>query len=307
MSPLARRSRWARSPPAGRPRCPLRRRCPGSHRTPRRLPPPTRRSPRTTPKQSASLANRASRRISRCRSRASGFPLSHAELAFLISPVAGEIAPGMPIPTREGMDTTLFQLADQVADCLERRVVRPGRAAWALAAGEESRRPRTSALPRSWCLRGRCRPAAPQRGSPNPPPPGVSTINRSPGSTSQPSMEPQTDALPVAPYHRLLARSSRPRRRPARRARPRGAGSGWRPTRVRGSAARVPAPSPAAKTTRTARPLPDPEALHAHRIAILENLGVGDPGVGHVAVHRAGAMVPRAGAATPTQRLVVHP
>ena len=50
-------------------------------------------------KQLASLANRTGRSSRRDRSSASGRPFSQVEFEFLISPVAGEIVPGMPTPT----------------------------------------------------------------------------------------------------------------------------------------------------------------------------------------------------------------
>src|SRR5262245_58683747 len=52
-------------------------------------------------KQSASLATRTGRLSERSTSRTNGLPLSQTELAFLIRPVAGETAPGMPMPTRQ--------------------------------------------------------------------------------------------------------------------------------------------------------------------------------------------------------------
>ena len=50
-------------------------------------------------KQLASLANRIGRSSSCDRSSASGLPFNQVEFEFLIRPVAGEIVPGMPIPT----------------------------------------------------------------------------------------------------------------------------------------------------------------------------------------------------------------
>ena len=50
-------------------------------------------------KQLASFANRSGRSSSAERSWARGWPFSHVEFAFLTSPVAGDSAPGMPMPT----------------------------------------------------------------------------------------------------------------------------------------------------------------------------------------------------------------
>ena len=50
-------------------------------------------------KQLASLAKRSGRDSSRCRSSASGRPMTQVELAFFTSPVSGEMVPGIPIPT----------------------------------------------------------------------------------------------------------------------------------------------------------------------------------------------------------------
>ena len=57
-------------------------------------------------KQFASLANRIGRSSSRDRSSASARPFSHVEFEFLISPVAGETVPGIPIPTLHGVATS---------------------------------------------------------------------------------------------------------------------------------------------------------------------------------------------------------
>jgi len=47
----------------------------------------------------ASLAKRSGRSSRRDRSSASARPFNHVEFEFLINPVAGEIVPGMPMPT----------------------------------------------------------------------------------------------------------------------------------------------------------------------------------------------------------------
>ena len=52
-----------------------------------------------TAKQSASLARRTSRPRHSSTWRWNGWPISQVELAFLITPVAGEMVPGMPMPT----------------------------------------------------------------------------------------------------------------------------------------------------------------------------------------------------------------
>ena len=46
----------------------------------------------------------------------------------------------------------------------------------------------------------------------------------------------------------------------------------------------------ASGSARAAGTLPDGEALQTHRIALLEDLGIGDAGIGHVAVHGVGAV-----------------
>ncbi len=68
--------------------------------------PKTTRAPAAAPplasdsaKQLASLANRSGRPMRRERSRSKGWPFSQTEFAFLTRPVAGEMTPGMPIPT----------------------------------------------------------------------------------------------------------------------------------------------------------------------------------------------------------------
>ena len=52
-------------------------------------------------------------------------------------------------------------------------------------------------------------------------------------------------------------------------------------------------------STGAARPAPDGELLQHHRIAGLQHLGIGQAAVGHVGLHRIGAVEarPRAGAA----------
>ena len=84
----------------GRPRR-CRRRCPcrGSRRRRRVRPRPRRRSLPTA--RSSSRRSRAARaaRAPASRSSRRGWPISQVEFAFLTRPVAGEIAPGMPMPT----------------------------------------------------------------------------------------------------------------------------------------------------------------------------------------------------------------
>ena len=57
-------------------------------------------------KQSASFATRTGRPSAAPRSVLKRRPLSHVEFAFLTSPVAGEMAPGMPTPTVHRLDTS---------------------------------------------------------------------------------------------------------------------------------------------------------------------------------------------------------
>jgi hypothetical protein len=88
---------------------------PASTRPPTTMPPPvpvptitpnTQVAPAAAPslasesaKQLASLASRTGRPSICSRSSASERPFSHTEFAFVTSPVAGEIAPGLPTPT----------------------------------------------------------------------------------------------------------------------------------------------------------------------------------------------------------------
>ena len=71
-----------------------------------RMTPNTERAPAPAPstasdraKQLASLASRTGRPSCASRSRRNGWPLSQVELAFCTSPLAGDIEPGMPMPT----------------------------------------------------------------------------------------------------------------------------------------------------------------------------------------------------------------
>jgi hypothetical protein len=50
-------------------------------------------------KQFASLASRTGRERAAERSSANGRPMSHCAFAFFITPLAGEMAPGVPTPT----------------------------------------------------------------------------------------------------------------------------------------------------------------------------------------------------------------
>ena len=50
---------------------------------------------------------------------------------------------------------------------------------------------------------------------------------------------------------------------------------------------------------------PDPVGLHQHRVAPLEHLGVGEPGVGHLGLHHVGAVEAVARARAAGHRLVV--
>jgi sterol desaturase/sphingolipid hydroxylase (fatty acid hydroxylase superfamily) len=64
-------------------------------------------------------------------------------------------------------------------------------------------------------------------------------------------------------------------------------------------------PVAAAETSRPSRVGAYGETLHAHRVAVLQDLRIGDAGVGHVAVDGARAVEPRSGAAAAAHRLVV--
>ena len=64
-------------------------------------------------------------------------------------------------------------------------------------------------------------------------------------------------------------------------------------------------PVTATEAARTARATADRERLDGEREAELENLGVGEPRVGHVRVHRVTSVVVGTGARPPTDRFVV--
>ena len=103
-------------------RTPVRRRsrCPGSPRTPNARRPLPRRPPPT--RQSSWRRWRGARGGaggSRDRGR-TALPLSHVELAFCTRPLAGEMEPGMPIPTVPRRAGLLLELGDHVADGAER-------------------------------------------------------------------------------------------------------------------------------------------------------------------------------------------
>ena len=49
------------------------------------------------------------------RSRANGRPFSAVEFALLIRPVAGDTAPGVPMPTSRGLPELGFEIGDEVA------------------------------------------------------------------------------------------------------------------------------------------------------------------------------------------------
>ena len=66
-------------------------------------------------KQSASLATRKGRPRRVLRSASNGRPLSQVEFAFLMRPVAGETAPGIPTPTVHGACTSRSSLATSPA------------------------------------------------------------------------------------------------------------------------------------------------------------------------------------------------
>ena len=64
-------------------------------------------------------------------------------------------------------------------------------------------------------------------------------------------------------------------------------------------------PSPAFHLPAPARALADVEILQHHRIAEFQNLRIGEPRVGHVGVHRIGAVEARAGRRAGADRLVI--
>ena len=74
-------------------------------------------------KQLASFASRTLRPSTRSRSSRRGRPFSHVELAFFTRPVAGEMAPGMPMPTVPRACTSLSIDATSAGDGPHRAVV----------------------------------------------------------------------------------------------------------------------------------------------------------------------------------------
>ena len=68
-------------------------------------------------KQLASLASLTGRSSTRSRSCPSGRPINQVELAFLISPVAGDGVPGIPTPTvaRAGASCSSVRTIDAIA------------------------------------------------------------------------------------------------------------------------------------------------------------------------------------------------
>ena len=96
-----------------------------------RMTPNTPRAPAPAPstasdraKQLASLASRTGRPRCASRSRWNGLPLSHVELAFCTSPLAGATEPGMPMPTAAALAARAFlERAHHLADGPDGRAV----------------------------------------------------------------------------------------------------------------------------------------------------------------------------------------
>jgi hypothetical protein len=138
---------------------------------------------------------------------------------------------------------------------------------------------------------------------PNPPPPGVSVISRSPASTSRPSIESSSSSAPDARIETLSSRHPGPPRSRTglhRRC--------WvRTESERGRRKRSSRMTPSPPGQRPAPPEPgaDLEALHPDGKAVLHHLHVGDPGVRHVHLGGVGAREPWTRAGSPSHRLVV--
>ena len=159
--PTRRRSRCGPTRRARRRRCRRPRRCRGSRRRRRAAPAPAPSIASDSAKQLASFSRRTWRaEAPRARSRSSGRPLSHVEFEFLISPVAGEIAPGVPTPTVPRAPSPRLErprrappsACDRGARSRPRRRHAPAR--------RSSRPSRRARPPRSWCRPGRCRSAS---------------------------------------------------------------------------------------------------------------------------------------------------
>jgi len=71
-------------------------------------------------KQFASFASRTGRSSARSRSACSGRPFSQVEFAFFTTPVAGEMTPGMPMPTggRSPLKRSISRTSDTIAAML---------------------------------------------------------------------------------------------------------------------------------------------------------------------------------------------
>ncbi len=145
-------------------------------------------------------------------------------------------------------------------------------------------------------------------GGPNPPPPGVSITNTSPGLHRRLRTSRRTRR---ARRCRSVGRSTqlRPTRPAGRRPTPNGATRRWLAsiTAVIGSRNRTrrTPPSPPRCAAGAAAAAADRERLEAHRKAPLEHLRIGQPRIGHVRLHRARAVEIGTGARAARDRLVV--
>ena len=142
-------------------------------------------------------------------------------------------------------------------------------------------------------------------GTPQPPPPGVSTISRSPRRDRAAGDRAQLDDLAAGSHDALRSAGSR---RSALHAVRRDRAVLGQDRQLGRLEERELAHDPVAAVASVPRP-PEPrrigEALDAHGIAALEHLDVGDARVRHVAVHGARAGEPGPRAAPAAQRLVV--